>query len=257
MEIDWLTVAAQIVNFLVLVWLLQRFLYRPITRAMERREQRIAERLHAAERSRAAAESEAEAFRRKQEDLEARREQLLSAAREEAERDRKALQAANREEIEIKRREWLKQVEDQQSAFLREVRQQSTTHFCRLARQALGELADAELEARIARVFVDKLTTLDQAERAKLAAACERAGGGVTISSRFEMSPQERRYITKAVREQIFEHAEVSFAPGGEGPCGLELKAGSQRLSWGLDGYFDGLEDQLGKDIGMLTPSSR
>ena len=38
MQIDWLTVAAQIVNFLVLVWLLQRFLYRPITDAMARRD---------------------------------------------------------------------------------------------------------------------------------------------------------------------------------------------------------------------------
>ena len=45
MQIDWLTVAAQIVNFLVLVWLLQRFLYGPITRAMARRETRIEDRL--------------------------------------------------------------------------------------------------------------------------------------------------------------------------------------------------------------------
>ena len=45
MQIDWLTVAAQIVNFLVLVWLLQRFLYRPITEAMARREERIESRL--------------------------------------------------------------------------------------------------------------------------------------------------------------------------------------------------------------------
>ena len=37
MQIDWITVAAQIVNFLVLVWILQRLLYRPVTRAMARR----------------------------------------------------------------------------------------------------------------------------------------------------------------------------------------------------------------------------
>ncbi len=36
MQIDWVTVAAQIVNFLVLVWLLKRFLYGPIMRAMAR-----------------------------------------------------------------------------------------------------------------------------------------------------------------------------------------------------------------------------
>ncbi len=49
MQIDWLTVIAQIVNFLILVWLLKRFLYQPVINAMDQREQRIAERLQKAE----------------------------------------------------------------------------------------------------------------------------------------------------------------------------------------------------------------
>jgi F-type H+-transporting ATPase subunit b len=58
MQIDWLTVIAQIVNFLILVWLLKRFLYHPVITAMDRREQRIAERLQLAEqREQAAIES--------------------------------------------------------------------------------------------------------------------------------------------------------------------------------------------------------
>ena len=48
MAIDWMTVSAQIVNFLLLVWLLKRFLYQPVLSAMDRREQDIAERLGAA-----------------------------------------------------------------------------------------------------------------------------------------------------------------------------------------------------------------
>ena len=63
MQIDWLTVAAQIVNFLVLIWLLQRFLYRPITNAMARREARIEERLSDARTRRKEAEEEAEDLR--------------------------------------------------------------------------------------------------------------------------------------------------------------------------------------------------
>ena len=42
MQVDWLTVAAQIVNFLILVWLLHKFLYGPIVRAMGDREAAIA-----------------------------------------------------------------------------------------------------------------------------------------------------------------------------------------------------------------------
>ncbi|NLX99005.1 MAG: hypothetical protein GXY83_22905 [Rhodopirellula sp.] len=37
MPIDWFTVAAQVVNFLILVWLLKRFLYKPILHAIARK----------------------------------------------------------------------------------------------------------------------------------------------------------------------------------------------------------------------------
>ena len=42
MSIDWITVIAQIANFLVLVWLLKRFLYRPILDGIDAREAEIA-----------------------------------------------------------------------------------------------------------------------------------------------------------------------------------------------------------------------
>ena len=42
MLIDWFTVVAQVVNFLILVWLLKRFLYKPILDAIDAREKRIA-----------------------------------------------------------------------------------------------------------------------------------------------------------------------------------------------------------------------
>ena len=45
MQVDWITTIAQIINFLVLVYLLKRFLYGPIVSAMIHREAHIAERV--------------------------------------------------------------------------------------------------------------------------------------------------------------------------------------------------------------------
>ena len=45
MLIDWFTVGAQAVNFLILVWLLRQFLYKPILNAIDAREKRIASEL--------------------------------------------------------------------------------------------------------------------------------------------------------------------------------------------------------------------
>ena len=44
MLIDWFTVVAEIVNFLILLWLLKRFLYKPVLNAMDKREATIASR---------------------------------------------------------------------------------------------------------------------------------------------------------------------------------------------------------------------
>ena len=50
MLIDWFTVGAQALNFIILVWLLKRFLYKPILDAVDAREKRVAQRGHRAGR---------------------------------------------------------------------------------------------------------------------------------------------------------------------------------------------------------------
>ena len=40
MKINWFTVIAQLVNFLILVWLMKRFLYKPILNAIDEREKK-------------------------------------------------------------------------------------------------------------------------------------------------------------------------------------------------------------------------
>ncbi|WP_431855951.1 F0F1 ATP synthase subunit delta [Azospirillum sp.] len=91
MHVDGWTLLLQAVNFLILVWLLRHFLYRPVLAV-------IAERQAATERVRTQAEAirqEADGMRRGLEDaragLSAERDRLLAAARAEAEAERTAL----------------------------------------------------------------------------------------------------------------------------------------------------------------------
>jgi F-type H+-transporting ATPase subunit b len=59
MLIDWFTVGAQVLNFLILVWLMKRFLYKPILNAIDAREKRIAKELADADATRAEAQRSA------------------------------------------------------------------------------------------------------------------------------------------------------------------------------------------------------
>ena len=67
MLFDGFTVAAQTLNFLVLVWLMKRFLYKPILDAIDAREKRIALALADAAAKKTEAQQERDEFQKKNE----------------------------------------------------------------------------------------------------------------------------------------------------------------------------------------------
>src|SRR5664279_5217661 len=77
MLIDWFTVGAQALNFIILVWLLKRFLYKPI--------------LHAVDAKKAEAQKERDEFQHKNEEFDQQRAALMSAATDEAKAERQRL----------------------------------------------------------------------------------------------------------------------------------------------------------------------
>jgi F-type H+-transporting ATPase subunit b len=245
MSVNWFTVVAQVVNFLILVWLLNRFLYGPIVAAIDRREQRIAERLQDAQRKCDAAAAEADAYRRQREELNAERERLLVEARLEAETLRSSLTEAARAEITAKQSDWRNDLEEEQEGFLRNLRRRTEQEFLTLARRALCDLANASLESQFIAVFLDKLGDLDPQEKDAFQAALRQGNRRVIVRCRFELPPPLRRRVTKAIHEQVDADAEITFETTESLNCGIELRADSYVLGWSLDGYLDAIERHL------------
>jgi F-type H+-transporting ATPase subunit b len=249
MTIDWLTVGAQALNFLVLVYLLKRFLYGPIVRAMARREQTIAERLRDAEQQKAGAEAEARQHREARERLEAERGDLIERAREEAAELRQKLEEELRHEVEALRERWRADVAREEDAFLRDVRRHATEQFEALARRALADLASADLEAQIAQVLVGRLRDLRDEARTALVHAVD-AGERLRIRSVFELSGPLKASIRSALHEALGRDVDVAFERSADLVCGLEIRAGGCSLAWSLNGYLDRLERRLADGLG-------
>src|SRR5579872_6951434 len=91
MLIDWFTVGAQALNFIILVWLLKRYLYKPILNAVDAREKLIAAELAGADAKKTEAQKERDQFRRKNDEFDQQRAALLSKAAEEAKAERQRL----------------------------------------------------------------------------------------------------------------------------------------------------------------------
>jgi F-type H+-transporting ATPase subunit b len=245
MSNDLFTNNQQVVNFLVLVWLLKHLFYGRIVRAMDEREAKIAARLKEAARKQASAEQEAELFRTRNQELEEQRDEMLARAREEAEAHRQQLMDAARVEAETAQIQWLEMLKRERQALLQDFRERLGQEVFALTRHGLKELANVDLEEQIRKVFVERLQTIDPAEREAIVAAVRDSAHEVEIRTAFPVSPEARERLSRSLRQQLDDSVAVRFTTVVELICGIELRAGSHRFVWNLDSYLEGLEARL------------
>jgi len=253
MQIDWLTVAAQIVNFLILVYLLKRFLYKPVTDAMARREERVAARLNESEEREEQAEHERERLHQRLEELEQRRDRIMQQARDEAEEERRRLMDEAREQSDAARKRWQQQAEDEKGRFLDDLRHRTLEGFETLARKALADLAEAQLEAQMVRAFVARLREIDEDSRRALAEGAAADGDDLIVTTSFELDDSGRESLTDAIQQQLGSDMGISYQQSPDLLCGVELRAGGRRLGWTLADYLDRLEAGIEDILGSAT----
>jgi F-type H+-transporting ATPase subunit b len=255
MQIDWFTVVAQIINFLILVALLKYFLYDRIINMADERERKIAERFQEAEQIRQQAQQEAKAFQGKRHELEKEHQALIAGAEKEAETRRHELLARARREAEETRSHWHQSIEQEKAFFLQELRRRAGHEVYAVARRALADLADVELEQRIIDTFIERLQGLAEEQRAKIAASMEESGQ-VTILSAFKIPPEKRRDLLEVVQRQFGNSPESQFDTSPDVICGVELKTNGHKIAWSLENYLETLEDNL-SDILQAQASRR
>jgi F-type H+-transporting ATPase subunit b len=248
--INWTTVAFQIVNFLILLFLLWLFLYGRIIKAMDEREARIAARLTEAEEKRRQADEQAETFRQKTEQLDAQRDEFLTKAKADADAERKELTAQARAEVDQTRAQWHEAVQREKEGFLQDLRQRATAQTLAIARRALADLAGDDLEGRVLETFLAQIGNLDDAERGKFAEAVantaeEEEDRHVVVRSAFDLPDDGRQRLTEAVHAHIADGTGIRFETSAELICGIELVAGGTKLAWSIEHYLATLEEDL------------
>lgn len=253
MQIDWLTVAAQIVNFLVLVWLLQRFLYKPITNAMRRREERIETRLSEAKSARTEAEEEAEALRQKEAELEERKEEILQSAREEADELRERLQTDIREEMEKKRAAWRDHLAEERDAFVTSLRRQAGKQVLEITERVLSDYADSNTAERVVTTFAERLKALDAETREKMTSAAAEDNQTAVVHTGSALESSAKGRITRAIHETLSSEIDVDYREDADMVMGVRLTIGDYTAEWSAMRYLKRLETELGEIIDAGT----
>jgi F-type H+-transporting ATPase subunit b len=254
MLIDWFTVVAQIINFLILVALLKHFLYGRIINAMDQREARITSRLEEAERKKSEAEEEAAAYSRKSQEFDLQREEMISQAKEEAENFRKDLVLKAREEIDGIQARWHETVQKRKVAFLKELGERTTKEVFAVTRQVLRDLADKDLEQQIVDVFIRRIMELDEKERLLISESIE-SSGKVLVTSAFQIQEEAQEKIFRAIQEHINGGGHVDYQISPDVISGIELRTVGHKIAWSLDNYLASLETNVLEAMDMGSRS--
>jgi len=239
MLIDWFTVVAQIVNFLILVALMKRFLYGPLLQAIDSREEHISAQLAEADRKDKEAVRKAAELETRISELENRRAQMIEEAHTEADRERHELERTARNSVQEQQAKWQADLDREETAFFQEMRRTAAAEMLAIMRRALADLAGVEIERGAIQAFLNKLRSMD----AGVLEALSR--GGLTIASATELSADSLREIEQIMESRTGTKAPLRFECAPELAWGVELRGDGQRIGWTPDQYLDSLEEKL------------
>ncbi len=241
MLIDWFTVGAQALNFLVLVWLLKRFLYKPITDAIDAREQRIAAELADAAQKQATALKERDTFREKNATFDQQHDAMLRTAKEEAAALRQRLLDDVHQEAQTLRTKRLDALANELGQMQHDIAQRSRQEVMAIADKVLADLADASLDERLVQVFADRLRALDAATQTALATALNTDPCVVQVRSAFVLLPTQRDAISQALGAVFSGPVSITFDVAPELVGGIALTANGWKLAWNIADYLESL----------------
>jgi F-type H+-transporting ATPase subunit b len=242
MLIDWFTVIAQVVNFLILVWLMKRFLYQPILKALAAREQRIAASLADADAKMTEAAREREEYMRKNVEFERQRAEVMYKVQDEAQNERNRLYETARKDAEEFRGKLQSKLDSEYSNLRDSIRHRTRDEVFAIARKTLGDLAGITLEERMTEVFIGRLQGLGSAEKARLAALLKSPDTPLVVRSAFDLAAAQRNAIETAIRDAFACKAPVRFETVPDLVSGIELNMQGQKIAWSIGDYLASLE---------------
>jgi F-type H+-transporting ATPase subunit b len=234
--IDWVTVVAQIINFLILVYLLKRFLYGPIVRAMNEREERIRAEIEDAERARAEAETRTAELERARRELERDREELMDRARKEVLAWKDDALERTRSEVEHARQAWMEGLSIEQERTRQRVRRTIADNVMAVSRKVLADLANGSLERAAVEQFLDRL-----GEARREGGDSEPLHGEVIVELGFDGEEQRER-VRSGLGELFGDGQAIRVTANPELGFGIRVLAGDQKWEWNLARYLQELE---------------
>ena len=234
MELDWTTFILEIINFLVLVWILQRFLYRPVMNVVAQRRAAITQNLEEAQTTQQQATALKTQYENRLADWQRERETARQQLHDEIEEQRHKLMA--QVEIELAEQRHKEQVlaARRDENRLREARQQAQKLSEHFAAKLLTRLAGPAVEGQLLEMLLEDLARLPEEQIKNLAAAYRDNQTPVQIISAFHLNDKQRQALRTSMQKTLGTAISCEFREDPTVVAGVSIHIGAHYLQANL-----------------------
>lgn len=244
MLFDWFTVAAQLVNFLILMYLLKRFLYKPVLDAIDAREQRIANLLNEAQTSQEKAAKQQAELTQKNAAFESEKSKLFTQVKAQVAEQSAQMLEQVAQDIAKQRGQWLEALQNEQDALGQTINQRTRLEVIHIARRALADLSDTALEQQIVSTLLRRVKNMSTQEHAQFEQAASNQQQ-LILRSAFTFTSEQQALFSNSIQDLLSDQASIKFEVDPALVGGVELLGNGHKLSWNIMSYVSDLDSSI------------
>jgi F-type H+-transporting ATPase subunit b len=258
MPFDWFTVIAQGLNFIILLWLLKRFLYKPILDGLDARETRLKKVLDDANDKNDGAEKQQKEYDHKLQQLEQQRTYILKQVHDDAEQERKTLFLDAQQAADDMLRKRLQSLQLELRDMQHDVLNRNVEEVYATTGKILSDLAETKLEQAMIAKFLIQLNALKGKDFTAFLSALEMTNNLIVVRSAFELTSKLEDEIRQALQTLLSNESilalNVNFTCVPNLIAGLELTVGGWKLAWSVEHYMATLRERMNDVLKLSVP---
>ena len=257
MNINWSTVFFQIINFWVIVWILKKYLFKPVLSSMDKREKMIQTRLKEAEDAKKKAEKEKQNLLNKIASLEQSKTSILSDAYKKADMEYAVLLKSFNAEMNGKRKAFEEQIVLEREFLRNSIKDLAGQTILKTLTDALQNLANTDVEKAVLNNFILKIKAKNIEKISELRKYYKK-NKKLSIYTSFDLDTKTKHLILNSVADIIEEkNIKIDFEKHQDIICGIEIVCPPLLISYGVNTYISEFKKNLDDGLAEITKTPK
>jgi len=243
LELNWSTFFLEIINFLVLLWILKRFLYRPVISVLKKRQEKIEQTLNEATNRHKEAVALEQQYHRRLDDWKLEKQQTRESLQQEMQTEKIKQLEQLQIELNSERKKAAVIEQRHQTETQRHYQQNAHTQGARFAAKLLNTVVGPELESRLFDLLIKTFDEMDEQRLTVLRNAEKMSADKITVTSAYPLSDAQHQQLEQKLSTLCKQPVKINYLEDTSLIAGLRISIDAWILRINLQDELSGFAE--------------